>query len=35
VQKGVASTTLNGKPVRGPIKPQPAGSVNEVVVVMG
>ncbi|MGA2808381.1 MAG: hypothetical protein ABSE87_09605 [Terracidiphilus sp.] len=35
VQKGVTSTTLNGQPVQGPIKPQPAGSVNQVVVVMG
>ena len=35
VEKGVTATTLNGEPVRGPIKPQPVGSVNEVVVVMG
>jgi N,N'-diacetylchitobiose phosphorylase len=35
VQKGVTATTLNGKLVQGPIKPQPAGSVNEVVVAMG
>jgi N,N'-diacetylchitobiose phosphorylase len=35
VQKGVKSVALNGKPVPGPIPPQAAGSVNEVVVVMG
>ena len=35
VQKGVTATTLNGEPVQGPIKPQPIGSANEVVVVMG
>jgi N,N'-diacetylchitobiose phosphorylase len=35
VQKGVKSVTLNGASVTGPIPPQPAGSVNEVVVVMG
>ncbi|MGA3081585.1 MAG: hypothetical protein ABSD44_09405, partial [Terracidiphilus sp.] len=35
VQKGVASVTLNGKPVHGPIAPQPAGSVNAIVVTMG
>jgi N,N'-diacetylchitobiose phosphorylase len=35
VQKGVASTTLNGVPVDGPIAPQPSGSVNQVQVIMG
>jgi N,N'-diacetylchitobiose phosphorylase len=35
VQKGVKSVTLNGKAVSGPIPPQPAGSTNAVVVVMG
>jgi N,N'-diacetylchitobiose phosphorylase len=35
VQKGVTGVTLNGKPVHGPIKSQPAGSVNQVVVTMG
>jgi N,N'-diacetylchitobiose phosphorylase len=35
VQKGVQSVTLNGQPVAGAIPPQPAGSVNQVVVVMG
>ena len=35
VEKGVAPVTLNGEPVEGAIGPQPAGSVNEVVVVMG
>jgi N,N'-diacetylchitobiose phosphorylase len=35
VQKGIKSLTLNDQPVNGPIPPQPAGSVNEVVVVMG
>jgi N,N'-diacetylchitobiose phosphorylase len=35
IQKGVKSITLNGASVTGPIPPQPAGSVNEVVVVMG
>jgi N,N'-diacetylchitobiose phosphorylase len=35
VQKGVKSVTLNGKAVTGPIPPQPAGSKNDVVVVMG
>jgi N,N'-diacetylchitobiose phosphorylase len=35
VQNGVIATTFNGEPVQGPIKPQPAGSVNKVVVVMG
>jgi N,N'-diacetylchitobiose phosphorylase len=35
VQKGVRSITLNGEPVDGAIPPQPAGSVNQVTVVMG
>ena len=35
VQKGVRSVTLNGQPVAFPIAPQAAGTVNEVVVVMG
>ncbi len=35
VEKGVKSVTLNGRPVQGAIPPQPAGSVNEVLVVMG
>ncbi len=35
VEKGVASVALNGAPVHGPIRPQPVGSANEVVVVMG
>jgi N,N'-diacetylchitobiose phosphorylase len=35
VQNGVIATTFNGEPVQGPIKPQPAGSMNKVVVVMG
>jgi N,N'-diacetylchitobiose phosphorylase len=35
VEKGVASITLNGELVHGPIKPQSAGSVHEVVVTMG
>jgi N,N'-diacetylchitobiose phosphorylase len=35
VEKGVAAMTLNGKPVTGVVPQQPAGSVNEVVVVMG
>ena len=35
VQNGVVSTTLNGAAVEGPIKAQPTGSVNRVVVVMG
>jgi N,N'-diacetylchitobiose phosphorylase len=34
-QHGVAAITLNGKSVQGSIPPQPAGSVNEVIVVMG
>jgi N,N'-diacetylchitobiose phosphorylase len=35
IQKGVKSITHNGASVTGPIPPQPAGTVNEVVVVMG
>lgn len=35
VEKGVSSITLNGELVEGPIKPQPAGSINKVHVVMG
>jgi N,N'-diacetylchitobiose phosphorylase len=35
VQKGVKTITLNGRPVENPIPPQEAGSVNEVIVVMG
>jgi N,N'-diacetylchitobiose phosphorylase len=35
VEHGVSGITLNGKPVQGPIAPQPAGSVNEVIVIMG
>jgi N,N'-diacetylchitobiose phosphorylase len=35
VQKGVKSVTLNGQPTDGPVPPQPAGSTNAVVVVMG
>jgi N,N'-diacetylchitobiose phosphorylase len=35
VEKGVRSTTLNGRPIDGPIPPQTAGSVNYVSVVMG
>ncbi len=35
VQKGVASVTLNGSPIKCPIPPQPSGSENELVVVMG
>jgi N,N'-diacetylchitobiose phosphorylase len=34
-QKGVKTVTLNGKPISGPIPPQPEGSLNEVVVEMG
>ena len=33
-QKGVRSVTLNGEPVTGAIPPQPAGSVNQVSVIM-
>jgi N,N'-diacetylchitobiose phosphorylase len=35
VEKGVESVTLNGQRVEGPIPPQPAGSVNQVAVMMG
>ena len=35
VQKGVQAITLNGEPIECPIPPQEAGSVNEVVVMMG
>ena len=35
VQKGVKSITLNGKTVAGMIPPQPRGTLNDVVVVMG
>jgi N,N'-diacetylchitobiose phosphorylase len=35
VQKGVRSVTLNGQPAAFPITPQAAGTVNEVLVVMG
>ena len=35
VQKGVKSVTLNGEPVKGAIPPQAAGSMNNVVVIMG
>ena len=35
VRKGVRSITLNGEPVRGAIPPQPAGSTNQVTVMMG
>ena len=35
VEKGVKSVTLNGQLVEGGVSVQPAGSVNEVVVVMG
>jgi len=35
VQKGVLAVTLNGRTVPGPIPPQPAGTVNEVLVEMG
>ena len=35
VEKGVKTVTLNGSPIRGAIPPQPAGSSNEVRVVMG
>ncbi len=35
VEKGVQSATLNGKPVHGPIPPQPPGSSSTVIVVMG
>jgi N,N'-diacetylchitobiose phosphorylase len=35
VEKGVRTVELNGNPVRGAIPPQPAGSLNEILVVMG
>jgi N,N'-diacetylchitobiose phosphorylase len=35
VEKGVKEVRLNGKPVQGPIPPQPSGSKNEVSVLMG
>lgn len=35
VQKGVKSVTLNGKPVTGLIPPQPRGTLNDVIVMMG
>ena len=35
VEHGVTSVMLNGKPVAGTIPQQPAGSVNEVIVIMG
>jgi N,N'-diacetylchitobiose phosphorylase len=35
VMKGVKSITLGGKPVAGAIPPQKAGSVHDVVVIMG
>ncbi len=35
VQKGIRSLTLNGIPARSAVPPQPAGTVNEVAVVMG
>jgi len=35
VQKGVKEILLDGKPVSGPIAPQPSGSVHEVLVTMG
>lgn len=35
VSKGVKSITLNGQPVKGTIPAQAAGSVNEVIVVLG
>ena len=34
VEKGVTAVTLNGKPVNGAVSPQPAGSINELIVVM-
>ena len=34
-EKGIKQVTLNGTAVSGPIPPQPKGSVNEIVVVMG
>jgi N,N'-diacetylchitobiose phosphorylase len=35
VQKGIQAVTLNGQLVGGSIPPQPAGSVNEIAVLMG
>ena len=35
VQKGVKSTIVNGESAHGSIPPQPAGSVNDVIVKMG
>jgi N,N'-diacetylchitobiose phosphorylase len=35
VQKGVRTITLDGRPVKGPIPPQEAGSVHEIVATMG
>ena len=35
VQKGVASLTLNGRPITGVVPPQAAGTHNEVLVEMG
>ncbi len=35
IQRGIKSAALNGKPIRGPIPVQKAGSVNEVIVIMG
>ncbi|MGB8644228.1 MAG: N,N'-diacetylchitobiose phosphorylase [Anaerolineae bacterium] len=35
VQKGVRSILLNGQPIQGPVPSQPAGSVNQIDVVMG
>ncbi|WP_413112681.1 GH36-type glycosyl hydrolase domain-containing protein [Thaumasiovibrio sp. DFM-14] len=35
VSKGIASITLNGEPIEGAIPVQPAGTTNEVLVVMG
>lgn len=35
VQKGIKSVTLNGKPIEFPIPPQPIGTINEIVVIMG
>lgn len=35
VQKGIKSITLNGDLTKGPIKPQPKDSINEIIAVMG
>lgn len=35
VERGVIAVTLNGEPASGALKPQPKGSANEVIVVMG